>query len=82
MSSRRSDSTNDISNYRPISLLSMPVVFNTLHSIIYRNQFGFRAGSSTTQALISITETIKKTIDEKMYGCGIFIDFKKSLWHS
>ena len=52
--------------------------FLDLHSVIYPNQFGFRAGSSTTHALISITETIKKSIEEKKYGCGIFIDLKKA----
>ena len=52
--------------------------FLDLHSIIYPEQYGFRAGSSTTHSLISITETIKKTIDEKKYGCGVFIDLKKA----
>ena len=49
-----------------------------LHDIIYPNQFGFRAGYSTTHSLISITETIKKTLDNKKYGCGVFIDLKKA----
>ena len=49
------------------------------HEIIYPKQFGFKAGFSTTHSLISITETIKKTLDEKKYGCGVFIDLKKLL---
>ena len=49
-----------------------------MHEIIYPKQFGFRAGFSTTHSLISITETIKKTMDEKKYGCGVFIDLKKA----
>ena len=49
-----------------------------LHNIIYPEQFGFRPGFSTTHSLISITETIKKTIEEKKYGYGVFIDLKKS----
>ena len=52
--------------------------FLELHSIIYPKQFGFRSGSSTTHSLISIIETVKKTLDEKKYGCGIFIDLKKA----
>ena len=88
--SHKNGSTKDVNNYRPISLLSnfskiieklMANRLNTfldLHSIIYPNQFGFRAGTSTSHALISITETIKKTIEEKKYGCGIFIDLKKA----
>ena len=49
-----------------------------IHNIIYSNQFGFRAGFSTTHSLISITETIKKTLDNNKYGCGVFIDLKKA----
>ena len=83
-------STKDVNNYRPISLLSifgkiMEKLMATrltnyleIHNIIYENQFGFRAGFSTTHSLISITETIKKNLDEKKYGCGVFIDLKKA----
>ena len=83
--------TNDVNNYRPISLLStfskimeklMAVRLNDflqLHSIIYPNQFGFRAGCSTTHSLISIIETINKTIEQKKFGCGVFIDLKKAI---
>ena len=79
-----------VNNYRPISLLSvfskimeklMVSRLNTfldLNEIIVPNQFGFKAGFSTSLSLISITETIKKTIDEKKFGCGIFIDLKKA----
>ena len=52
--------------------------FLELHSIFYPEQYGFRAGSSTTHSLISITETIKNTIDNKKYGCGVLIDTKKA----
>ena len=83
-------STNDVNNYCPISLLStfskimeklMAVRLNNflhLHSIIYPNQFGFRAGCSTTHSLISITETINKTIEQKKFGYDVFIDLKKA----
>ena len=86
----KNGSPKDVNNYRPISLLSvfskileklMASRLNTfldLNSIIVHNQFGFRSGFSTTHSLISITETIKKTIDEKKFGCGIFIDLKKA----
>ena len=49
-----------------------------LHEIIYPKQFGFRAGYSTTHSLIDITENIRKTIEEKKYGCNVFIDLKKA----
>ena len=45
---------------------------------INANKFGFRAGCSTTHSLISITETINKTIEQKKFGCGVFIDLKKA----
>ena len=87
--SHKNGSTKDVNNFRPISLLStfskimeklVAIRLNTyldLHNIIYPEQFGFRAGFSTTHSLISITETIKKSI-EKKYGCGVFIDLKKA----
>lgn len=53
-------------------------IFLDLHSVIFPNQYGFRAGSSATHVLISITEAIKKTMDDKKFGCGIFIDLKKA----
>ena len=52
--------------------------FLDLHSIIFPNQFGFRTGCSTTHSLVSITETINKTIEQKKFGCGVFIDLKKA----
>ena len=48
-----------------------------LYEINYPNQFGFRQGYSTSHSL-SITETIKKTLDNNKYGCGVFIDLRKA----
>ena len=84
--SHKKGSTTDVNNYRPISLLStfskimeklMAVRLNSyleLYEIIYPKQFGFTAGYSTTHSLINITENIRKTIENKKYGCGVFID--------
>ena len=89
--SQKKGPTNDVNNYHPISLLSvfskileklMVVRLTTyleLYEIIYPNQFGFRQGYSTSHSLISITETIKKTLDNNKCGCGVFIDLKKAL---
>ena len=44
----------------------------------YPLQFGFRERHSTNHALISMTETIRNTIDNGNYGCGVFIDLKKA----
>ena len=45
---------------------------------MYNFQFGFRASHSIDHALISLTESIKNTLDNKKYGCGIFIDLQKA----
>ena len=41
-------------------------------------QFRFRAGHSTDHVLISLTETIKSSLDKNRFGCGIFIDLQKA----
>ena len=83
-------SSSDPSNYRPISILSNinKIFEKILHkrlfkylnkfNILYKYQFGFRKGHSTTQALIELTDNIKKGIDDKTYTCGIFIDLCKA----
>ena len=80
-------STIDRNNYIPISLLLIfdkiikqimhKKLYNFLgeHNILFNNQFGFRKNNSTSLALIiKITEQTKESIDNKKYGCGIFID--------
>ena len=83
-------STQEMNNYRPISLLSifdkiieklMHVrLYNFLekHNVLYKKQFGFRKGNSTIFSLIEITEKIKESIDKGKFGCGIFIDLRKA----
>ena len=48
------------------------------YDIPHSLQFGFRNKHSTLHALISLTESIKKTIDDGMFGCGVFIDLQKA----
>ena len=45
---------------------------------IYNLQFGFRKKHSTVHALIEITESIRKALDNKKYACGVFIDLQKT----
>ena len=83
-------STQDVNNYRPISLLSIfdKIIeklmherlynFLELNDVLFLNQFGFRKKHSTAHSLIEITEQIKETIDKGKFGCGIFIDLKKA----
>ena len=82
--------TDDVNNYRPISLLSIfdKIIekamhkrlysFLEQHNILYKNQFGFRKNNSTTYALIDLTEQIKESIDNKKYCSGVFIDIRKA----
>ena len=77
------------SNYRPMSLLFIlekileklmrNKIFKFLNdnNSIYPLQFVFRQKFSTTHALISLTEDIRKNIDEGNIGCGIFVDLQK-----
>ena len=83
-------STQELNNFRPISLLSIfdkiieklmhkrLYTFLEIHNIIYENQFGFKKKHSTGHSLMEITEKIKESIDQGNYGCGIFIDLKKA----
>ena len=86
----KAGSTEELNNYRPISLLP---VFDKIieklmhrqlytfledHNILFKNQFGFRKKCSTAHSLIEITEKIKESIDSGNFGCGIFIDLKKA----
>ena len=79
-----------VSNYRPISLLSnlnkilekimhkRIYAFLEKYEILYELQFGFRAGYSTTHALIHMTEAIRSALDHGSVTCGIFVDFQKA----
>ena len=78
------------SNYRPISLLPIfSKIFEKLthrrlyrfleiHDVLFSLQFGFQENHSIDHALVSLTETVKNTLDNKRFGCGIFIDLQKA----
>ena len=52
--------------------------FSDTYEISYPLQFGFSEKHSTTQALLSLTESIKHSIDNGKYGCRIFLDFSEN----
>ena len=68
------------STYRPISLLSVfskiteKVMYERLykflekHETLYNLQFGFRASHSINHALVSLTEAIKNSLDNRKFG--------------
>ena len=77
-------------NYRPISLLSnLSKIFERVmhnrtadflekHDAIYKLQFGFRKQYSTNHDLLSIEESIRKSMDSKGYTCGVFVNLEKA----
>ena len=83
-------SKTQVSNYRPISLLSIfnkileKLMYNRLinflekKQLIFHGQYGFRSNHSTSHALLLITDKIQKAIEDGMFGCGIFLDLKKA----
>ena len=78
------------SNYRPIFLLPIfsklfeKVMYKRLHrfleihKVLYSLQFGFQENHSIDHALVSLTEAVRSTLDNKRLGCGIFIDLQKA----
>ena len=47
--------------------------------ILYTLQFSFRESRSTSHALLSLTETIKKSIDNENLAVASFLIFRKLL---
>ena len=48
------------------------------NNLFYPLLFGFRQNYSTTHALISLTETIRKYLDKGKFACGIFVDLQEA----
>ena len=48
--------------------------FLEIHKVLYSVQFGLQENHSIDNALVSLTEAIINTLDNKRLGCGIFID--------
>ena len=79
-----------VSNYRPISLLSLVgksqerIVFDALLSHVLEvgalsdSQFGFRPGSSTQEALLTLTRQWHLTLDEGGSELCVFLDLVKA----
>ena len=72
-------SQNDVSNIRPISLLSnidkvfeklvysrVISFFNTNH-VLFKRLYGFRSKNSTAHSLINIIERIRQSLDKGEY---------------
>ena len=49
------------------------VNFLRKNKVLFCYQFGFRSGYSVNHALTSLTELIRKTLDEDKFACGVLI---------
>ena len=79
-----------VQKYRPISVLPAfskifeRVVYNrklkfiTDNNILCSNQYGFRPGHSTSQALISFVNKVSNAVDSNYYLAGVFLDLSKA----
>ena len=81
---------DNVNNYRPISILPTLskiiekwiqiklMIYLDQHTLLHKNQSGFRKNHSTESALILMTDTWLKAINEgKLVGCAM-IDFRKA----
>jgi hypothetical protein len=86
----KKDDETDRSNYRPISLLSVPsrvlesCVADTIlkhvteNDLLTEKQWAYRKDHSTELLLAHLTESWRKAIDQKLVVAAAFIDFRKA----
>ena len=86
----KSKDISQCSNYRPISLLSLPskilerIIHTRIsgflydHNLLSRIQFGFRSRSSTQEALLSVTNTWYSMLSKHKQVAAVFLDVKKA----
>ena len=86
----KTGSKTELSNYRPISLLSClskvveKLIYSRLinylnkNSILHHNQYDFRSGLSTSHALLDVVTTTYDNINKMLYTLLIFIDYRKA----
>ena len=86
----KKDDPREISNYRPISILSSiskileKIVYNRLYDFLNKNkllnpnQYGFRKNHSTDLALVHIFDKITNAMANKENVIGLFLDLSKA----
>lgn len=82
--------TQNVDNYRPISLLPVlskviekivnkqVVSYINKHSLLYKKQFGFIKNSNTEMAIADMVDNILKNKDDNYNTLGIFLDIRKA----
>lgn len=86
----KSGSSSDLTNYRPISVVSSiskileKIMVNRLNvfleqnKILNREQFGFRKNCSTESAILNFLDDIYNSINKDLFSMAVFIDFSKA----
>ena len=81
---------SNLSNYRPISVLSCfskileRIMYNRLYQyltenkIFYHKQFDFQTGHSTEHAIVQLVDQILESFEHNKYNLGLFIDLSKA----
>lgn len=81
---------NDLSNYRPISIISnigkifegciktRLIGFLRRFNLISDKQFGFREGRGTSEAIASLTSAIGESINSSSKTLAVFLDLRKA----
>lgn len=86
----KSGDRGSVNNYRPISVL--PAISKVLEKILYKNlnnfitkyrlisqnQFGFRRGLSTEDAVSALLNYVVEKVDKKFKCLGLFLDLSKA----
>ena len=49
-----------------------------LNGLLYNGQYGFHENMSTQHAILDIVNSIQSNMDNKLFMCGIFLNFKKA----
>ena len=83
-------SKTELNNYRPVcSLLPFSKIFERIlydrminyiekHNIFSKNQFGFRKGLSTENAIINFIDKIYTGLEKRQHTAAIFMDLSKA----
>jgi len=79
-----------VSNYRPISLISVfskileKVIHIKLYSyleqkgLLYPRQFGFRKNHNTEYGILDLLSNIRNAMEQRLYTIGVFLDLAKA----
>ena len=86
----KSKSHNLVNNYRPISILHVlskiieklmkdrVMSYLSKENIIYKKQYGFRPGYSTSDAVVEVVDKCVSCLDDRKFTIAVFLDLSKA----